>query len=200
MRMKILAGLSVASLLCASLLFAQALPEMRMLPAEMRGRRLTATRSEARASQASIPKCRSVTRQKRAFIRSCCSCRRTRRFRRIRTAMIAWRRWCQAPGISVMATVSTRNPSRSFRPAASTRSRALTTTSRARKRTLSSCKSRGMVRPTRTISIQPTNRNRHDSLRTTEAISGSGSFTMRLKPSSLVARTLLWASSSWPSA
>ena len=37
MRMKILAGLSFASLLCASLLFAQALPEMRMLPAEMRG-------------------------------------------------------------------------------------------------------------------------------------------------------------------
>src|ERR1700735_3167114 len=35
--MKILAGLSFASLLCASLLFAQAMPEMRMLPAEMRG-------------------------------------------------------------------------------------------------------------------------------------------------------------------
>jgi len=35
--MKVLAGLSLASLLCASLLFAQALPEMRMMPAEMRG-------------------------------------------------------------------------------------------------------------------------------------------------------------------
>src|SRR5580704_12727100 len=37
MRVKVLAGLSLASLLCASLLFAQALPEMRMLPVEMRG-------------------------------------------------------------------------------------------------------------------------------------------------------------------
>jgi hypothetical protein len=36
MKMKILAGLSLASLLCASLLFAQALPEMRMVPVEMR--------------------------------------------------------------------------------------------------------------------------------------------------------------------
>jgi hypothetical protein len=37
MRMKLLASLSLAALLCASLLFAQALPEMRILPAEMRG-------------------------------------------------------------------------------------------------------------------------------------------------------------------
>ena len=37
MRVRVLAGLSLTSLLCASLLFAQALPEMRMLPAEMRG-------------------------------------------------------------------------------------------------------------------------------------------------------------------
>ena len=37
MRMKVLASLWLASLLCASLLFAQALPEMRMLPVEMRG-------------------------------------------------------------------------------------------------------------------------------------------------------------------
>ena len=36
MRVRVLAGLSLASVLCASLLFAQALPEMRMLPAEMR--------------------------------------------------------------------------------------------------------------------------------------------------------------------
>ena len=37
MRMKVLAGLALASLLCASLLFAQSLPEMRMVPAEMGG-------------------------------------------------------------------------------------------------------------------------------------------------------------------
>jgi hypothetical protein len=37
MRMKVLASLRFALLLCASLLFAQALPVMRMLPAEMRG-------------------------------------------------------------------------------------------------------------------------------------------------------------------
>src|SRR6266478_2473446 len=52
-----------------------------------------------------------------------------------------------------------KSTSKSFRPAAFTQSLALTTTSRARTRTLSWCKSRGMVRPTRAISIQPTSRN-----------------------------------------
>ena len=160
MRMRVLAGLSLASLLCA-----QSLPEMRMLPAEMRGGAVDGDQIGSSGLAGVIRKCFSVTRPKRVFIRSCCSCRRTRRFRGIRTAMIAWRRWCQAPGISAMATISMRNPSRSFRRAASIQSRALTTTSLARTRTLSSCKSRDLVRPTRAISIQPTSRNRHNSLR-----------------------------------
>ncbi len=57
------------------------------------GAELRVTRSEARASLASTRKCFSVTRLKRVFIRSCCSCRCTRRFRRIRIATVVSGTW-----------------------------------------------------------------------------------------------------------
>jgi hypothetical protein len=87
MRMKVLAGLSLASLLCA-----QSLPEMRMLPEEMRGGAVDGNQIGSSGLAGVHTKVLFATRPKPVFIRSCCSCPRTRRFRRIRTAMIAWRR------------------------------------------------------------------------------------------------------------
>ena len=84
MRMKVLVGLSLASLLCA-----QSLPEMRMLPAEMRGGAVDGNQIGSSGLAGVHTKVLFGDPSKAGFIRSCCSCRRTRRFRGIRTAMIA---------------------------------------------------------------------------------------------------------------
>ena len=105
MRMKILIALSLVSLLCA-----QSLPEMRMLPAEMRGGAVDGNQIGSSGLAGVHTKVLFGDPSKAGFYSILLFVPAHTTIRHIRTAMIAWRRWCQAPGISVMATVSRGNP------------------------------------------------------------------------------------------
>jgi hypothetical protein len=96
MRLRVFAGL-----LLASLLYAQSLPEMRMLPTEMRVSAVDGNQIGSSGLVGVHTRVLFGDPPKLASIRSCCSCLHTRRFRGIRTATIAWRRWSQALGTAL---------------------------------------------------------------------------------------------------
>jgi len=162
MRMKVLAGLSLASLLWASLLFAQSLPEMRMLPAEMGGAAVDGNQIGSSGLAGVHTKVLFGDPSKAGFYSILLFVPahttiqgHSHRDDRMATVVSGTRYFGYGDHFDAKSL-------KKLRRAASIRSRVLTTNSPARTRTQSSCKSRGMVRPTRAISIQPTNRNQHD--------------------------------------
>ena len=162
MRMKVSASLSLASLLCASLLFAQALPEMRMLPVEMRGGAVDGNQIGSSGLAGVHTRVLFGDPSKAGFysILLFVPARTTiqaHSHRDDRMASVVSGTWYFGYGDRFDAKSLKQLPPGSVysEPGAHNRLPA-------RKRTLSSCKSRGMVRPTRAISIQPTNRNRHN--------------------------------------
>jgi hypothetical protein len=184
--MRVLAGLSLASLLCPSLLFAQALPEMRMLPAEMRGGAVDGNQIGSSGLAGVHTKVLFGDPSKAGlysillFVPAQTTIQ-AHSHRDDRMATVVSGTWYFGYGDRFDAKSLKNLP-----PAASIRSRALTTTSPAQTRTQSSCKSRGMVRPTRAISIQPTNRNRQNRCRPS---------TRRVQDANVEAGSELWMAS-----
>src|SRR6476646_11082844 len=119
MRMRVLAGLSLASLLCA-----QSLPEMRMLPEEMRGSAVDGNQIGSSCLAGVHTKVLFGDPSKAGFysILLFVPAHTTIQGHSHRDDRMATE--VSGTWYSVMATVSTRNPSRSFRRAASIRSRA----------------------------------------------------------------------------
>jgi len=157
MRMKVLAGLSLASFLCA-----QSLHEMRMLPAEIRGGAVDGNQIGSSGLAGVHTKVLFGDPSKAGFYSillfvSAHTTIQAHSHRDDRMATVVSGTWYFGYGDRFDA-----KSLKKLRRAASIRSRALTTTLPAPTRKPSSCKSRGMVRPTRAISIQPTNRNRHN--------------------------------------
>jgi hypothetical protein len=157
MRMRVLAGMSLASLLCA-----QSLPEMRMLPAEMRGNAVDGNQIGSSGLAGVHTKVIFGDPSKVGFYSILLfvpahTTIQGHSHRDDRMATVISGTWYFGYGDRFDA-----KSLKKFLPAASIRSRARTTTSHARTRTLSSCKFQGMVRPTRATSIQPTSQNRHN--------------------------------------
>jgi len=143
MRMRVLAGLSLASLLCA-----QSLPEMRMLPAEMRGSAVDGNQIGSSGLAGVHTKVIFGDPSKAGFYSILLfvpahTTIQGHSHRDDRMATVVSGTWYFGYGDHFDAKSLKKLP-----PAASIQSRALTTTSLARTRTLSSCKSRGLVRPT----------------------------------------------------
>lgn len=164
MKTKILAGLSLASLL-----FAQSLPEMRMLPEEMRGGAVDGNQTGSSGLAGGHTKVLFGDPSKARFYSILLfvpahTTIQGHSHRDDRMATVVSGTWYFGYGDRFDAKSLKKLP-----PGSVYSEPALTTTSPAQARTQSSCKSRDMVRPTRAISIQPTNRNRQNRRRTLSA-------------------------------